>query len=223
MGEGPFRGRKAAERRGDLGPAVFATHQAGEPGLEDVVRLRRDPKWRPVGYERSLKDILGEREARKWRGLSLADNRAPKPLSAAASDRYLRMRQVSAMSSQDIDSLLTQIRQSRTIPKLSYHFEQHGAEFGARDEQEYLQRMQEHLSREGLRIFTYLRGRQQMPFWELIDLENGATVLYNESRRSVWSFYRMALPEYRLRRYQQEWLEAVRTPRGWEFKESWDL
>ena len=73
------------------------------------------------------------------------------------------------MSSQDIDSLLIRIRQSRTMPKLSYHFGQHGAEFGVRDEREYLQRMREHLSREDLRIFTYLRGRRQVPFWELID------------------------------------------------------
>jgi len=47
-------------------------------------------------------------------------------------------------------------------------------------------------------------------------------VLYNESQQSIWSFYRMALPEHRLRRYQLEWLEVVRTARGWEFKESWD-
>lgn len=127
------------------------------------------------------------------------------------------------MSNQDIDSLLTRVRQSRTMPKLSYHFEQHGAEYGARDEQEYLQRMWEHLSRENLRIFTYLRGRRRVPFWELVDLEGGATVLYNEPQQSIWSFYRMALPEYRLRRYQLEWLEAVRTSRGWEFRESWDI
>jgi len=136
--------------------------------------------------------MLGEREAKKWKGLALADKRVPKSLSVASSVRYIRMQQVSAVSRQDIENLLSRIRQSKAIPKLTYHFEQHGAQFGARDEQEYLQRMREHLSREDLRVFTYLRGRRQVPFWEL-------------------------------RRYQSEWLEAVRTSRGWEFKESWEL
>ncbi len=54
-------------------------------------------------------------------------------------------------------------------------------------------------------------------------LRVGATVLYNESQHSIWSFYRMALPEYRLRRYQLGWLEVVKTPQEWEFRESWDI
>ncbi|MBI4321197.1 MAG: hypothetical protein HY675_22120 [Chloroflexi bacterium] len=83
--------------------------------------------------------------------------------------------------------------------------------------------MRSQLFREDLRVFTYPRGRRRVPFWELIDLESGTTVLYNESRQRVWSFFRMALPEFRLRRYRLEWLEAVRGPRGWEFRESWDI
>ena len=127
------------------------------------------------------------------------------------------------MTSEQIADILRLIRKAETIPRLRYHFEQHGAQFGAQDEQEYLQRMRQHLSREDLRVFTYLRGRRQVPFWELVDLESGATVLYNESQHSIWSFYRMALPEYRLRRYQLEWLEVVRTSSGWESRESWEL
>ena len=212
-----------ADKEKILGKAGFQAYKVGAVKLEDFVGRKVSREWGTMRYTRSLRDILGEREAKKWKGLVLADKQAPKSVNAVASSCHLRMQQVSAMSGEEIDKLLARIRQSRTIPKLSYHFEQHGPEFGARDEQEYLRKMQEHLSRGDLRIFTYLRGRRQVPFWELIDLETGATVLYNESQQRVWSFYRMALPEYRLRRYQLEWLEAVRTARGWEFKESWDL
>ena len=139
----------------------------------------------------------------QWRkGLALAEKRVPRSLSAAASVRYIRMQQVSAMSDKDVANLLSRSRQSKTIPKLDYHFRKHGAGFGARDEQEYLRRLQEYLSGKDLRIFTCLRGRRQVPFWEMIDLDSGTTVLYNENEHVVWSFYRMPLPEHRLRRYQ---------------------
>lgn len=48
-----------------LGPAKFRAFQDGELDLEDVVGFRIDPKWGPVGWERSLRDILGSR-ADEW-------------------------------------------------------------------------------------------------------------------------------------------------------------
>ncbi|MBI2913527.1 MAG: minor capsid protein [Chloroflexi bacterium] len=55
------------ERKRDiLGPAKFAAYQEGKLKLADVAGSRKDPKWVPVGYERSLRDILGEEEAKKW-------------------------------------------------------------------------------------------------------------------------------------------------------------
>lgn len=50
-----------------LGPAKFRAYQAGDMALEDVIGLRVDPKWGPVGWERSLRDIMGE-QADEWLG-----------------------------------------------------------------------------------------------------------------------------------------------------------
>ena len=49
-----------------LGPAKYAAYQDGKLKLSDVAGFRRDPKWGPVGYERPLKDILGEKDAAQY-------------------------------------------------------------------------------------------------------------------------------------------------------------
>lgn len=46
------------EQRAILGPAKFAAYQAGRITLEDLRGFRRDPRWGPVGYERSLREVL---------------------------------------------------------------------------------------------------------------------------------------------------------------------
>lgn len=56
----------ASEQRQILGPAKYAAFVAGELDLEDVRGFRRDRKWGPVGYEKSLREIVGEKEAAKW-------------------------------------------------------------------------------------------------------------------------------------------------------------
>ncbi|MBI2954237.1 MAG: minor capsid protein [Chloroflexi bacterium] len=59
--------RLSDERKREiLGPAKFAAYKDGKLKLEDVAGFARHKEWGPVGYERSLRDILGEREARKW-------------------------------------------------------------------------------------------------------------------------------------------------------------
>ncbi|MDA8189604.1 MAG: phage minor head protein [Dehalococcoidales bacterium] len=55
------------ERKRDiLGPAKFAAYQDGKLKLADVAGFRKDPKWGPVGFERSLKDIMGEKGAAQY-------------------------------------------------------------------------------------------------------------------------------------------------------------
>lgn len=56
----------ASEQRQILGPAKFAAFRAGKIDLADVRGFRRDRKWGPVGYERSLREIVGEKEAARW-------------------------------------------------------------------------------------------------------------------------------------------------------------
>ncbi|MBI2954242.1 MAG: hypothetical protein HYY30_08010 [Chloroflexi bacterium] len=54
------------EKKRILGPAKFAAYKDGKLKLEDVAGFARHKNWGPVGYERSLRDILGEKEAKKW-------------------------------------------------------------------------------------------------------------------------------------------------------------
>ena len=65
-GEDLFEQLPDERKRAILGPAKFAVYQNGELKLEDVAGFRRDKKWGLVGYERSLRDILGPKEAKKW-------------------------------------------------------------------------------------------------------------------------------------------------------------
>jgi hypothetical protein len=53
------------QQRATLGPAKFAADRADAITLEDLHGARRDPRWGRVGFERSLRDILGESEVRQ--------------------------------------------------------------------------------------------------------------------------------------------------------------
>ncbi|MBI4496841.1 MAG: minor capsid protein [Chloroflexi bacterium] len=65
-----FRELSEAEQLKILGPAKLAAYRAGALKLEDLRGFRRDPRWGPVGFERSLKDILGEKRAEAYTRLA---------------------------------------------------------------------------------------------------------------------------------------------------------
>lgn len=54
-----------ATQRAVLGPVKFEAYRSGRIALEDLVGVRRDPRWGPVGYERSLLDAMRAAEQRK--------------------------------------------------------------------------------------------------------------------------------------------------------------
>lgn len=59
--------RLSEERKIDiLGKAKYAAYQDGKLKLADVAGFKRDPKWGPVGYERPLKETLGEKDAAQY-------------------------------------------------------------------------------------------------------------------------------------------------------------
>lgn len=64
-----------------LGPAKFEAYRAGEIKLSDLVGFERNPKWGPQRWEKSLKEALGEAEARKWRVLAKQGGSQPVPPS----------------------------------------------------------------------------------------------------------------------------------------------
>ncbi|NOZ27973.1 MAG: hypothetical protein GXP39_07975 [Chloroflexi bacterium] len=50
-----------------LGSAAFEAWRAGTVRLEDFVGRRSDPRWGTMRYARSLRQIIGEGEAKRWR------------------------------------------------------------------------------------------------------------------------------------------------------------
>lgn len=64
-----------------LGPAAYRAYKAGAVKLSDFVGQKSDPRWGTMRYTRSLSDILGPEEARKWRSAPVP---APPPPPAPA-------------------------------------------------------------------------------------------------------------------------------------------
>lgn len=66
-GEERFAALDAASQRTVLGPAKLAAYQAGQLRLPDLVGERTAGAWGPVRYERSLRDVLGDRALQFYR------------------------------------------------------------------------------------------------------------------------------------------------------------
>ena len=58
-----FARQDAATQRRILGPAKYAAYQAGDLELMDLVGVKTHPRWGRTRFERSLRSILGERQA----------------------------------------------------------------------------------------------------------------------------------------------------------------
>lgn len=61
-----FERLDAAQQQRVLGPAKFRAYAAGQISLQDVRGFARSRKWGRVGFERSLRDILGAEQARRF-------------------------------------------------------------------------------------------------------------------------------------------------------------
>jgi len=66
-GEERFAALVLADQRAVLGPAKLAAYQAGQLRLADLVGERTAGAWGPVRYERSLRDVLGDRALQFYR------------------------------------------------------------------------------------------------------------------------------------------------------------
>jgi hypothetical protein len=132
-----------------------------------------------------------------------------------------RMGQLQQLSSDRIEGILAAFRSASTVPKPEYHFGKHGDMLGVQSLAEYEQAFRDHVQKEGLRVFTYLRPADRTPFWELVDPSTGTTGVYNEGKETASSFFRPRSVERRMAIAQQWWVEVTRTSQGWEPKENW--
>lgn len=81
---------------------------------------------------------------------------------------------------------------------------------------EYNAFFMEHVQRDGLRIFSYIRPHKSERMWYLVGMDNGAVAQYDESRKQYWSFFRHEDVQGFLRSGRSWWVEVVITPAGVE-------
>lgn len=134
-GPAMFARLPASQQRAILGPAKFAAYQAGAIRLEDLRGFRRDPRWGSVGYERSLREILGTKDALRWqqrgrRGSpsALAGGAGP-ALSQHPVDRLIRdlVRAEQHVTAPELRQMIDRIAQA-PFPTASQHLAKRIAE-----------------------------------------------------------------------------------------------
>lgn len=133
-----------------------------------------------------------------------------------------RAAQLSRLSDADIDGMLARMRAKTTLPKLDYHFREHGPDFGASDERQYVSAMTATLARTDLRVFSGLTKTSKgvVPRWTLV-APDGATMLYDETDDVIWSFYRPPNVERRMNAMVNLWVELVRRGGRWQIETQW--
>ena len=70
LGTDRFAALSPAEQDAILGKAGGAAYRGGAVKLEDFVARRRSRTWGTMRYARSLRGVLGDEEARKWREIA---------------------------------------------------------------------------------------------------------------------------------------------------------
>lgn len=142
------------------------------------------------------------------------------PSSATVALQRVRLDQLRRRSADEIARIVQAIRRARTLPRLAYHVKRHARKMGLGSVEAYVAALQHHGARRDLRLFTYLRTSDRLPFWELV-APDGATVLYSQERRQVWSFFRPDDPDARMAKAEAWWIEVVAQAHGWRFEEYW--
>jgi hypothetical protein len=121
------------QQRAILGPAKFAAYQAGAIGLEDLRGIRRDPRWGKVGYERSLREVLGPHRAEAYARLARAGASFNRPLArpdrlileAATGARRLSREELAEVLEHVAEAGFDPVPDKRGRTSAQKHFEKH--------------------------------------------------------------------------------------------------
>lgn len=167
---------------GDAGPACCAPtmrdillrpcDRAGAIRLEDVVGRSWSKDWGFTRRVKSLREVVGKDEARKW----VREVFASRPRRGLGADVLLqallqdeRLLELDDMSPEVMDALLVRFRRTDSVPELAKHFRLHGKLCEATDEVVYEQMMLEHLRRTDLRVATAISTRKRRErMWFLV-------------------------------------------------------
>ncbi len=143
---------------GDAGPACCAPtmrdillrpcDRAGAIRLEDVVGRSWSKDWGFTRRVKSLREVVGKDEARKW----VREVFASRPRRGLGADVLLqallqdeRLLELDDMSPEVMDALLVRFRRTDSVPELAKHFRLHGKLCEATDEVVYEQCQGQHI------------------------------------------------------------------------------
>lgn len=68
-----------------------------------------------------------------------------------------RLDELRVLSEEELSARIQRMRQTRNLPRLSYHFGQHGEAVGAGTPTEFNEMFGRHVGRGDLRYFTFIR------------------------------------------------------------------
>ena len=129
-----------------------------------------------------------------------------------------RLDQLRVMRPADYTSLIERMRQPHELPRLEYHFRRHRHEFLFDEIDRYSARFSGHIGRRDILLFTYLRERDRVPFWYVVEPVSEDVALYNELTDTYHSFFRPR----DLARFVESgfgwWIEVLERGPVWEFQ-----
>lgn len=131
-----------------------------------------------------------------------------------------RLAQLEAMESWEIEALIELMRTTTHLPRLQMHFRQHRHEFGAETIEDYERLFREHVRRNDLQHFTFIRPETDDVRWYSVDPATGSVAIYNETRVRYWSFFRNRNVLKFLNGFRGYWVEVFRHEDDWQFR-SW--
>jgi len=131
-----------------------------------------------------------------------------------------RLAELLELPDQAIDDLIAEMQTNIRLPKMDYHFEDHGTGLGVATVEEYREEFLAHVVRQDLRLFTGIRAKDGARMWYLIGMDTAYVAQYNQSKSRYWSFFKCANLEKFLKSGRDWWIEVVQTGEGWRF-EKW--
>jgi hypothetical protein len=171
-----------AQQDAKLGQAAGAAYRAGAVKLIDFVGVRRDPDWGDTRYVKSLRQVLGREEAQRWMRVTQQRQRSVDAQQFARKE----------LAALDINRQMAQFLAERDLPKLDYHFDQHGADMGCSDVEEYRLRFEAAMRRRYDEVFVSRQsGSRPVLMWRVVDLASGEVIQFSQKTGRAQSFYRV--------------------------------
>lgn len=179
-GEALFAQMTPAQQDAKLGKAAGAAYRAGAVKLVDFVGVRRDPDWGDSRYVKSLRSVVGDSEAKRWMRVTQQRQRS------VDAQQFVR-KELAAL---DVNRQMVQFLAERDLPKLDYHFDQHGVDMGCGDVEEYRLRFEAAMRRRYDEVFVSRQsGSRPVLMWRVVDLASGEVIQFNQKTGKVQSFY----------------------------------